>query len=140
MTPVRTAHAVVAGLSLVVGIGLLVLTVGDGVVIGERGPRLGAFVNGNLLAALVFVLGGLIAAAGAIVTNRIVTTAAAVVLLGGAAVHLIGILAGTDLLGGSGSTVSAWLGLGGAVAAIALADPERLEQQTDADRSDAAAT
>lgn len=116
----RIAGLVMAVLSIVVGVGLLVLTIGDGVVTGERGPRLGAFVDGNLLTALLFLTAGILAAAAAAGVQRRLLTLSGLLLLGGAATHLVGIAVGVDLLGGSGSTVAAFLGLGGALTVLGL--------------------
>lgn len=120
MTGDRRALAVLAGLALACGVGLLVLTAGDGVVTGQRGLRLGAFVHGNLAAALWFLAGAVLLGGAAVHPARLLVIGAGTVLLGGAAVHLLGVAAGVDLLGGSGSTVAAFLGLGAGALAIGL--------------------
>ncbi len=126
----RTAGLTLAAVSLVAGIGLLLLTAGDGLVTGERGPRLGAFVDGNLATALLFTGAGLIAAFAATrldrqgAHGRLLLTISGGLLLAGAALHLLSVAVGTDLLGGSGSTVAAFLGLGAALTAIGLTPAE----------------
>lgn len=118
MTGVSRALAVLSLLAFAAGIGLLVLTAGDGLVTGERGPVLGAFVSGNLATAVLFILtGGLLAIAAG--TGRAVAAlAGAALMLGAAVVQLGGSAVGADLLGGTGSTVAAFLGLGCAALAI----------------------
>ncbi|HUG83540.1 MAG TPA: hypothetical protein VMM13_03200, partial [Euzebya sp.] len=118
MSGVTRALGILALLALAAGVGLLVLTAGDGLVTGERGPRLGALVHGNLATAVLVTAAGVLLAVGAATRRMPVVLAAAALLLGGAAVHLIGIAVGSDLLGASGSTVAAFLGLGGAALAI----------------------
>jgi hypothetical protein len=114
----RIALGVLALLALVCSLGLVLVAGDDGLVMGQRGPRLGAFVHGNLAAAGLFGVGGLLLAVAAARPMRPAVLLGGAVLTAGALIHLVSLALGVDPIGGSGSTVAAYLGLG--IAALAI--------------------